>query len=105
MGLAFTREVDRPVAGMSLVDLDNVIGHPGSLSDNRFKQNQQVVHLISDAIDTKEYDLISTGTDIDGQPQPSERRIGFIADDVKAALQSEEWTNIVGAKPVKDNDI
>ena len=108
MGLAFTEEIDRPVAARSLVHSDNVIGNPGSLSDHRLKQNQEVVHLptltsIFDAIDTKEYDPISTGTRTEGNPLPSERRVGFIADDIKGVLPAE-WTNIVGIKPVNDTD-
>ena len=45
MGLGFTLEVDRPVAGMAVVHSDNVIGDPASLSDTRLKQNQSIVPI------------------------------------------------------------
>ena len=58
---------------------------------------------IVDAVDPMVYDLTSSGVDTDGQPLPAERRVGFIADDIKAVLPAE-WTNIVGSKPVKDEE-
>ena len=57
---------------------------------------------IFNAIETKEYDLIQPGTDINGDALPTTKRVGFIADDVKSALASEEWINIMGEKPVGD---
>ena len=91
MGLGFTTEIDRPVASIACVHSDNVIGDPSSLSDTRLKQNQAIVPpatLVSifDAIETKEYDLISTGVDTEGNALPAERRVGFIADEVKAVI-------------------
>ena len=87
---------------------DNVIGNPASLSDTRLKHNQAHVpsatmSAIFDAIETKEYDFISTGADTEGNPLPSERRVGFIADDVKAVLP-EAWANIVGSKALNDDE-
>ena len=41
--------------------------------------------------------MIHTGTDVDGAELPSERRVGFIADDVKAAIADSDWSNVVGA--------
>ena len=106
MGLGFTLEVDRPVAGIAVVHSDNVFGDPASLSDTRLKHNQAPVpsatmSAIFDAIETKEYEFISKGVDTEGNALPSERRVGFIADDVKTALP-ETWTNIVGSKPVNN---
>ena len=102
MGLGFTKEVDRPVAALSGVHSDNVFGDPSSLSDTRLKANQQAVSAgtmtsIFDAVEAKEYDFRPPGADVDGQPLPSERRVGFIADDVQAALPAE-WSNIVSSK-------
>ena len=107
MGLGFSREQDRPVTPMSVVHSDNVIGDPASLSDTRLKENQQNVPLetltgIFDSIDTKTYDFQPPGANLDGTPLPAERRVGFIADEVKAAISGEEWTNVVGSKPVND---
>ena len=108
MGLGFTKEVDRPVTPMSVVHSDNVIGSPSSLSDSRLKENQQNVPLetmrsIFDAVEAKEYDFRPPGADVDGQPLPSERRVGFIADDVQAALPAE-WSNIVSSKHVAGDE-
>ena len=36
---------------------------------------------------------------------PTTKRVGFIADDVKAALASEDWSNIVGDRPVGDESM
>ena len=88
---------------------DNIIGNPASLSDARLKENQQNVPLdtltgIFDAIETKEYDFRPPGKDIEGQSLPAERRVGFIANQVKAAILDEAWTNIVGSKPVCDEE-
>ena len=107
MGIGFTKEEVRPIAGMSQVHSDNVTGNPGSLSDTRLKDNQEPVSLstlvdIFDAVETKQYDLRG-GIDMDGQQLPSERRVGFIADEVKAALPTE-WTNVVGSKPSGDEE-
>jgi len=90
------------------VHSDNVFGDPASLSDTRLKQNQTLVPIatmsaIFDAIETKKCDLISTGVDTEGNALPSERRVGFIADDVKAVLP-ETWTNIVGSKALNDDE-
>ena len=106
MGLGFTVEVDRPTAEITVVHSDNVFGDAASLSDTRLKNNQTTVpsatmSAIFDAIETKEYDLISTGVDTEGNALPSERRVGFIADDVKAVIP-DDWTNIVGSKPVNN---
>ena len=107
MGLGFTKEEVRPIAGMSQVHSDNVIGDPASLSDTRLKDNQEPVSLstlvdIFDAVETKQYDLRG-GIDMDGQQLPSERRVGFIADEVKAAIPTE-WTNVVGSKHSGDQE-
>ena len=109
MGFGFTNEVDRAVTPTSCVHSDNVIGNPASLSDTRLKDNQQAVPLetltsIFDAVETKEYDFRPPGTDIDGAPLPTERRVGFIADDVKAAISGEAWANVVGSKSVHDTE-
>ena len=106
MGLGFTLETDPPTTPDSSVHSDNVIGDPASLSDTRLKLNQAVVPAtdltsIFNAIETTEYDLVK-GTDVDGAELPSERRVGFIADDVQAALANSGWSNIVGAKSVND---
>ena len=108
MGLAFSKEEKRPIAPIAVVHSDNVIGNPASLSDTRLKHNQTTVPTatmaaIIDAVDPMEYDLISTGVDTEGNQLPSERRVGFIADDVKSALPTE-WSNIVGSKPVNDEE-
>jgi hypothetical protein len=58
---------------------------------------------IFNAIETKEYDLVK-GTDVDGAQLPSERRVGFIADDVQTAIAGSDWSNIVGAKTVNDTE-
>ena len=46
--------------------------------------------------------MISTppGANLEGDPLPSERRVGFIADDVASAVSGEGWGNIVGSKPL-----
>ncbi len=108
MGLGFTLEIDRPVAPLAFVHSDNVFGDPSALSSQKLKDNQQTVSAdtmtsIFDAVETKEYDFRPPGADVDGQPLPSERRVGFIADDVKAALP-ERWSNIVGSKHVAGED-
>jgi len=107
MGLGFTKEVDRPVTANSLLHSDNIVGDPASLSDTRLKHNQAIAPLtdltsIFNAIETKEYDLVKTSADVDGTELPSERRVGFIADEVQAALKNSGWSNIVGAKPVNN---
>jgi hypothetical protein len=107
MGLGFTKEIDRPVATNSLVHSDNIVGDPSSLSDARLKHNQAIVPVtdltsIFNAIETKEYDLVK-GTDVDGTELPTERRVGFIADDVQAAIDGSGWSNIVSSK-MKNNE-
>lgn len=97
-GLAFTKEIDRPVAPLSFVHSDSVCGDPASRSDSRLKDNQQIVSRdtltsIFDAIETKEYDFRPPGADVDGQPLTGERRVGFVADDVKAALPQSGATS------------
>ena len=109
MGLGFSLEQDRPCAQMSCVHSDNVIGDPSSLSDSRLKHNQQPVPVeklknIFAGIEAMEYDFQPPGATLDGQPLPAERRIGLIADDVKAAVSGEGWTNILGSKPVHNED-
>ena len=108
MGLGFTKEVDKPVTASSLTHSDNIVGDPQSLSDTRLKRNQAIVPVtdltsIFNAIEAKEYDLVK-GNDIDGTELPTERRFGFIADDVQAAIAGSDWSNIVGAKPVRDTE-
>ena len=108
MGLGFTLEIDRPVAPLAFVHSDNVFGDPSSLSDFRLKDNQQTVSAdtmtsIFDSVETKVYDFRPPGADVDGQPLPSEQRVGFIADDVKAALPAE-WSNIVSSKHVAGDE-
>ena len=108
MGLGFTKEVDKAVAATSLVHSDNIVGDPQSLSDTRLKRNQTIVPLtdltsIFNAIETKEYDLVK-GTDVDGTELPTERRVGFIADDVQAAIDGTEWSNIVSSKMKNGED-
>ena len=108
MGLAFTKQVDAPVTANSIVHSDNVVGDPASLSDTRLKSNQVVVPAdnltqIFNAIETKEYDL-RRGTDVDGTELPTERRVGFIADDVQAAISGTGWSNIVSSKMKNDED-
>ena len=56
---------------------------------------------IFDAVEPKEYDFQPPGSDIDGQPLPMEKRVGLIADDIKAVLPTE-WTNVIYRKPVND---
>ena len=107
MGLGFMMEVDRPVATNSLVHRVNIVGDPSSLSDATIKHNQGVVPVadltsIFNAIETKEYDLVKPGIDVDGTDLPSERRVGFIADDVQAAIAGSGWSNVVGAKSVNN---
>ena len=107
MGLGCTKQKDGPVAASSVVHSDNSIGDPAALSDKRLKLNQTVVPetvltRIFDQIETTEYDLINTGTDVDGSSLPTERRVGFIADDVQAAIGGSDWSNIVGAKCVNN---
>ena len=107
MGLGFTKEIDRPVATNSLVHSYNIVGDPQSLSDTRLKHNQAIVPLtdltsIFNAIEAKEYDLVK-GTDVDGTELPTERRVGFIADDVQAAIDGSGWSNIVSSK-MKNNE-
>ena len=108
MGLGFTKEVDKAVAATSLVHSDNIVGDPQSLSDTRLKRNQAIVPVtdltsIFNGIETKEYDLVK-GNDVDGTELPTERRMGFIADDVQAAIAGSDWSNIVGAKTVNDTE-
>jgi hypothetical protein len=108
MGLGFTKEVDKPVIASSLLHSDNIVGDPSSLSDTRLKRNQAIVPVtdltsIFNAIEAKEYDLVK-GNDVDGTELPTERRVGFIADDVQAALANSGWSNIVGSKSVNDVD-
>ena len=43
------------------------------------------------------------GNDIDGTELPTERRVGFIADDVQAAIDGTGWSNIVSSK-MKNNE-
>ena len=108
IGLGFSNEENKPVAGMAVVHSDNVFGDPASLSDTRLKQNQALVPTATlaatvEAVSPMVYDLISTGVDTDGQPLPAERRVGFIADDIKTVLPAD-WTNVVGSKPVNDDE-
>jgi len=108
MGLGFSKQVDRPVTPNSLVHSDNIVGDPQSLSDTRLKTDQSVVPgdkltSIFNAIDTMEYDL-HRGNDIDGEKLPKERRVGFIADDVQAAIDGSGWSNIVSSKMKNDVD-
>jgi hypothetical protein len=108
MGLGFTKEVDKPVIASSLLHSDNIVGDPSSLSDTRLKHNQTIVPLtdltnIFNAIEAKEYDL-HRGNDIDGEELPKERRVGFIADDVQAAIDGSGWSNIVSSKMKNDVD-
>ena len=75
----------------SLLHSDNIVGDPASLSDTRLKHNQAIAPVttltsVFGCIETKEYDLVKTGTDVDGTELPNERRVGFIADEVKAAI-------------------
>ena len=106
MGLGFTKEVDKPVIASSLLHSDNIVGDPQSLSDTRLKRNQAIVPVtdltsIFNAIETKEYDLVK-GNDIDGTELPTERRVGFVADDVQAAIDGTGWSNIVSSKIKND---
>jgi hypothetical protein len=108
MGWGFSLEVDRPVTPNSLVHSDNIVGDPAALSDSRLKSDQSVVPgdkltSIFNAIEAKEYDL-HRGTDIDGEELPKERRVGFIADDVQAAIDGTEWSNIVSSKMKNGED-
>ena len=108
MGLGFTKEVDKAVTATSLIHSDNIVGDPQSLSDARLKSDQVVVPgdkltQIFDAIETKEYDL-HRGTDPDGQAEPTEHRVGFIADDVQAAIDGSGWSNIVSSKMKNGED-
>ena len=108
MDLGFSKARDLPAAGMSCVHSDSVIGDPSSLSDTRLKENQQAVLLqtlasIFAGIETKQYDFHPPGANLDGTKLPSEHRIGFVADEGKAAV-GEEWTNILGSKPVNGTD-
>ena len=57
---------------------------------------------ICHAIEAKEYDLAKIGTDVDGTDLPNERRVGFVADEVQAAIAGSGWSNIVGAKSVNN---
>jgi hypothetical protein len=61
---------------------------------------------IFDSIGPKEYDLAS-GVDIDGTPLPTQRRVGFIANDVQQAIATHapQWTNIVGSRPHGDEEL
>ena len=109
MGIGVTADSQqvRPIAGMSQVHSDNVVGAPASLSDTRLKDNQEPVPLstlvdIFNAVETRQYDFRGA-MDMDGQPLPSERRVGFIADEVKAALPAD-WTNVVGSKHSGDQE-
>ena len=111
MGLGFSKEVERAVTPNSYVHSDCVIGDPSSLSDASLKSNRAAVPdatmaAIFDALEAKEYDL-ATGVDPDGAPLPTERRVGFIAQDVQQAIATHapQWTNIVGSKPVGDEEL
>ena len=78
------------------------------MSDSRLKTDQMIVPVtdltnIFSAIETKEYDL-HRGNDIDGEELPTERRVGFIADDVHAAIAGSGWSNIVSSKMKNDVD-
>ena len=80
------------------------------MSDTRLKLNQTAVPIATlatqfDQIEVKEYDLQGQGSDpISNVPAPSERRVGFIANDVQAAISSTAWTNIVGSKQVSEEE-
>ena len=98
-GSVSRREIDRPVAPLAFVHSDNVFGDAASLSNTSLKANQQTVSAdtligIFDTVEVKEYDFRPPGADVDGQPLPSERRVGFIADDVKAALP---WNGVTSS--------
>jgi len=79
------------------------------LSDTRLKENQTVVpdaklSAIFDAIEPKEYDFAPPGSGTNGEALPSERRVGFIANDVQAAISATGWTNIVGNKHLDEEE-
>ena len=44
------------------------------------------------------------GNDIDGEELPTERRVGFVADDVRAAIDGTGWSNIVSSKNKNDEE-
>ena len=101
--LGLSRDETVPTAPSSYVHSDNVIGDPSSLSDTRLKANQAAVpdatmSAIFDAIAPKEYDLQGQGD------APSQRRVGFIANDVQNAMNATGWTNIVGSKPLDEEE-
>ena len=103
LSLGFSKDEALGTVATSVVHSQNVIGDPASLSDTRLKDNQAVVQdstmsAIFDAIQPKEYDLHSQGD------QPSERRVGFIANDVQNAISGTGWTNIIGSKPIDEEE-
>ena len=106
IGLAFSKETDRPSAPLALVHSDNVIGNPSSLSDTRIKFNQQdadqtALCNVFDALQPKVYDRQ------DSEEQTPEHRLGLIANEVKSAFEQElpQVTNVVGSKPVGDKEL
>ena len=54
-------------------------------------------------IETKEYEL-RRGIDFDGTELPTDRRVGFIANDVQAAIADSGWSNIVSSKVKNGED-
>ena len=106
IGLAFSKETDRPSAPLALVHSDNVIGNPSSLSDTRIKFNQQDANQtalcnVFDALQPKVYDRQ------DNPEMTPEHRIGFIADDVKAAMAMHmpNVTNVISERPVGEEQL
>ena len=106
MSVCFTKEVDRPTTPMALVHSDNVVGDPSSLSDSRIKQNQQpasqtALCRVFDALVPKTYDRQ------DNPEMTPEHRIGFIADDVKAAMAMHmpNVTNVISERPVGEEQL
>ena len=105
MSINFTKEIDRPTTPIAVCHSDNVVGDPSSLSDTRIKDNQALASQDSlckvfDDIQPKTYDRIDNS-------EAPEHRLGFIADDVKLAINTHmpNVTNIISERFVSDENL
>jgi hypothetical protein len=92
--------------GSDWIHSDNIIGDPASLSDTRIKQNQQpadqaALCRVFGALVPKTYDRQ------DHEESTSEHRLGFIAQDVQAAMAAHlpSVTNVISQRPVGDRQL
>ena len=98
MGFAFSYEVDRPVTSPPYTHTDLIFGDPGSLSDVRLKTNAEELSApqaksVLMAIAPQIYDRTMRTEDA-----TSQRRIGFIANQVEEAIKELEIENICGER-------